>query len=152
MTPTQKKLRELRERQSKERGRMAELAVAAELSDETRGELDAIEGGTPDLERQIRAATVACETEESEQRTAARTGEGADLLDTEDRERVELRGKVKLTGYITAAIEQRSADGAEAEFNAAVGIAGNRFPLELLAPPERRAPRTEDRATTDADT
>ena len=33
--------------------------------------------------------------------------------------------------------------------NAAVGIGANRFPLELLAPPERRA---EDRATTDADT
>ena len=46
----------------------------------------------------------------------------------------------------------RSADGAEAEFNAAVGIGGNRFPLELLAPAERRAERTEDRATTDADT
>ena len=56
---------------------------------------------------------------------------------------------MKLTGYVTAAIEQRSADGAEAEFNAAIGIAGNRFPLELLAPPEQRA---EDRETTGVDT
>ena len=45
----------------------------------------------------------------------------------------------------------RSVDGAEAELNAASGIAGNRFPLELLAPPERRAERTEDRATTGVD-
>ena len=49
MTKTQLKLRELRERQSKERGRMAELAVADNLTDETRAELDTIETGTPDL-------------------------------------------------------------------------------------------------------
>lgn len=145
MTAAQKRLRELRERQSKERGRMAELAVVDELSDEQRAELDTIERGTPDLERQIRAATVAVEDEESEQRAAgaaARQPEG----DAEDRERAELRRKVKLSGYVAAAVEQRSADGVEAEFNAAVGIAGNRFPLELLAPP------LETRATTDVDT
>ena len=59
MTKTQLKLRELRERQSKERGKMAELAVADNLTDETRAELDTIETGTPDLDRQIRAATSA---------------------------------------------------------------------------------------------
>ena len=45
MTPTQKRLRDLRDRQSKERGRMAELAVAENLTDETRAELDGIEKG-----------------------------------------------------------------------------------------------------------
>ena len=70
MTETQKALRELRERQSKERGRMAELAVADDLTDETRAELDTIEAGTLDLERQLRAATIAVETEETEQRAA----------------------------------------------------------------------------------
>ena len=151
MTKAQKTLRDLRNRQSKERGKMAELGGAESLTDETRAELDGIEAGTPDLERQIRAATVAVETEESEQRAAGAAGE-TPAGDAEDRERAELRGKVKLTGYISAAIEQRSAAGAEAEFNAAVGIAGNRFPLELLAPPEQRSARTEDRAVTAADT
>ena len=87
----------------------------------------------------------------SEQRAAgnaARQPEG----DAETRERTELRNKVKFSSYVAAAIEQRSADGAEAEFNAALGIAGNRFPLELLAPPEQRAARVETRATTDVDT
>ena len=42
---TTKKLRELRERQSRERGRMAELALLDELSDEQRSELDVIERG-----------------------------------------------------------------------------------------------------------
>ena len=151
MTPAQKRLTELRARQSKERGKMAELAQADSLSDEQRSELDGIETGTPDLERQIRAAMIAAETEEAEQRAAAKAGKQP-AGDAETRERAELRGKVKLTGYVAAAVEQRSADGAEAEYNAALGIAGNRFPLELLAPPERRAARTEERATTDVDT
>ncbi len=151
MTPAQTKLRQLRDRQSKERGRVAELAVADALTDETRAELDAIETGTPDLERQLRAATSAVEAEETEQRDAATTGH-KEGLDTEDRERAELRDKVKLGGYVAAAIEQRAAVGAEAEYNAAVGLSGNRFPLELLAPPEQRAARVEDRAVTGVDT
>ena len=63
VTAAQKRLRELRERQSKERGRMAELGLVDELKDEQRAELDTIEKGTPDLERQIRGATVAVDTE-----------------------------------------------------------------------------------------
>ena len=145
MTPAQKRLRELRERASKERQRMAELANEESLTDETRAELDRIEAGTPDLERQLRAAQKAVDAEEAEQRAAgaaARQPEG----DAEDRERSELRAKVRLSGYVAAAVEQRGADGAEAEYNAALGIAGNRFPLELLAPP------VEERATTDTNT
>ena len=150
MTDAQKRLRQLRERQSKERGRMAELSRVDSLSDEQRAELDGVETGTPDLERQLRAATIAVETEESEQRAA---GEAASQPagDAETRERAELRAKVKLGSYVSAAMEQRSAAGAEAEYNAAIGIGGNRFPLELLAPPERRA-ADEDRAATAADT
>ena len=151
MTSAQKRLRDLRERQSKERGRMAEISLADELSDEHRAELNAIEKGTPDLERQLRAAAIALETEEAEQRAAgaaARAPEG----DAETRERAELRSKVKLTSYVAAAIEQRSADGVEHEYNAALGISGNRFPIELLAPHEKRAARVETRATTDVDT
>ena len=152
MTPAQTKLRQLRERQSKERGRVAELAVADELTDETRSELDTIETGTPDLESQIRAATVVVEAEETEQRDAAATG-NKEGLDTEDRERLELRSKVRMGRYVLAAMENRAADGAEGELNAAVGIGANRFPLELLAPPERRVTAgPEDRAVTAVDT
>ena len=145
MTKAQKRLRELRDRQSKERGKMAELALADNLTDEQRSELDTIEQGTPDLERQLRAAQVAVDDEDAEQRAAgnaARKPEG----DAEERERAELRAKVRLGRYVAAAVEQRAADGAEAELNAALGFAGNRFPLELLAPP------VETRATTDTDT
>ena len=144
MTSVQLKLKELRQRQSVERGRMAELAIADALTDETRAEMDELETGTSDLERQLRAAQAAVDLEEAEQRTAAPShDEGGDA---EDREILELRSKVKLSGYVVAALEQRAADGAEAEYNAAKDIAGNRFPLELLAP------AIETRAATDADT
>ena len=144
MTKAQKRQRDLLERRSKERGRMAELSLLDELNDEQRAELDQIEKGTPDLERQLRAAQIAVDSEEEEQRAAgdtARQPEG----DAEDRERAELRAKVRMAAYVTAAVEQRAASGAEAEYNAAIGIAGNRFPLELLAP-------VEERATTDTNT
>ena len=140
MTKSQKRLRELRERQSKERGRMAELAVVDELDDEKRAELDKIESGTPDLERQLRAAQIAVDAEQEGEKRAAGPED-----DAEARELRELRGKIRLGSYVTAAIEQRAANGVEGEFNAALGIAGNRFPLELLAP------AVEERATSDTD-
>ena len=147
MTKAQKRLRELRTRQSQERGKMAELALLDELTDEQRSELDGIEAGTPDLERLLRAAETAVETEEAEQRS-----EGPDLEDGEGAELRAIRERVTMAGFFAAALEGRGAAGAESELNAALkipllGIAGGtQFPLELLAP------RTERRETSDTDT
>ena len=143
MTTAQKRLQELRNRQSTERGTMAELAQVDSLSDEQRGELDSIEKGTPDLERQIRAAMIAAETEEREAETKE-----TDSPDTEMRERVELRSKASLTNFLLAAARGRFVDGPEAELCAAAGVQG--IPLELwdtAAPAEQRR---EDRAITPA--
>ena len=54
MTP--KRLRELLDRQSRERQHMVEIAALDALTLEIRSELDALEGGLSDLERRIRAA------------------------------------------------------------------------------------------------
>ena len=129
MTSTQKRLRDLRDRQSKERGRMAELALLDTLSDEQRSELDVIEKGTPDLERQMRAATIALEDEEKDAETRAATDP-----DAGQRERIELRNRASLTGYLRAALEGRQVDGAEAELRSAAGVSG--IPLELWDVPE----------------
>ncbi len=64
-------------------------------------------------------------------------GEGAEFRALESR--------VTLAGYIGAAWESRAIAGAEAEFNAALEMPLDRFPLRVLAPPEQRR-------TTDADT
>ena len=134
MTPAQKKLRDLKERQSRERQRMAELGMADNLTDETRAELDTIETGTPDLERQLRAATQAVEQEDAEQRTQ----QTAASPDPEMRERIELRGKAQLTNYLLAAARGRLVGGPEAELCAAAGVTG--IPLELWdTPAEHRA-------------
>ena len=148
MTPTQRRLRDLRERQSRERQRMAELAVAAELTDETRAELDQIEKGTPDLERRLRAVTVALEQEDAEAETRAIVSP-----DAEQRERIELRSKAMLTNYLLAAARGRMVDGAEAELQAASGISGHGIPLELWdVPTEQRGAEgeRETRAITPA--
>ena len=134
MTNAQKRLRDLRDRQSRERGRMAELSLIDELGDEQRSELDAIEKSTPDLERQLRAAGVALEIEEKETETRAATEP-----DAERRERVELRSKAQLTTYFLNAARGRMADGAESELQAAAGVSGHGIPLELWdVPIERR--------------
>ena len=137
MTEAMKRLRELRERQSKERQRMAELSREASLTTETRAELDGIEAGTPDLERQIRAATLAVEAEDAA--STVRTTDGGE--DAAAREKRELRAKVKVVRYLSAAISGRRLDGAEAEYAQAEGVNG--IPLAAFDEPERR---TETRA------
>ena len=141
MTNSQKRLRELRERQSKERQRMAELALVDELSDEQRSELDTLERGTPDLERQIRASVIAVEDEEKEAETRMATEP-----DREMRERTELRSRASLTNFLTAAISGRQVSGAEAELQGVAGI-GDGIPLELWDVPQPVEQRQTDAAT-----
>ncbi len=144
MTPAQKRLRELRDRQSRERQRMAELSQADQLTDETRAELDAIETGTPDLERQIRAAVVSLDDEER-----AAEEEAKAEPDSEMRERVELRSKAMLVNYLLAASKGRVVGGAEAELCAAAKVQG--IPIELWdVPRETRSQDGEQRAVTPA--
>ena len=142
MTEAQRKLRELTERQSRERQRMSELALLDELDDETRSELDKLERGTADVERQLRAARQAVQDEER----AAEESAAADEPDAEMRERLELREKASLTSYITAALSGRMVDGAEAELRSAAGISDG-VPLELWDVP----PKTEKRADVQTD-
>ena len=141
MSPAQTKLRTLRDRQSTERGRMAELGMAESLTDETRAELDTIESGTPDLERQLRAAQTGVDEEE---RSAKITKDAEP--DGEARERDELRSRAKVGGYLTAALRGRAPSGAEAEFAQAEGVDG--IPFSLWQPPRRTA--DEERAITAA--
>ena len=144
MTESQRRLRELRGRQSKERGRMAELAREDNLTDETRAELDSIEKATPDLERQIRAAMAALEGEEREAETRA-----ADSPDAEQRERIELRSKASLTTFLTCALAGRQVGGAEAELRSAAGI-GDGIPVELWDTADAKAEIRQTDAVTNA--
>ena len=71
---------------------MAELSREDSLTDETRAELDGIEKNTPDLERQLRAAQIAVDSEDREAKDKGGddpTKGGA----PEQRERLELRSR-----------------------------------------------------------
>ena len=145
MTDAQRRLRELRDRQSRERGRMAELSREENLTPETRAELDAIESGTSNLEAQLRAAQVAVEEEDVEAKAkgAEAPGSGA----PEQRERQELRSRASVGRYLTAALRGRAPDGAEAELQQAAGVDGIPFEIWERPPQEQR---DEQRAITAA--
>ena len=128
------------------------LSREAELTDETRNELDQIETRSADHERQIRAARLAVDEEDAEAQRKGATG--ADGLDPEKRERLELRGKASLGAYLMAALRGRAVTGAEAELQEAVGVDG--IPLELwdsreaLEARARRVGQAEHRDITPA--
>ena len=94
----------------------------ADLTDEIRAESTALQSEFADLETRHQAAIVA----EGETETRANETE----LDSEARERLELRSTASLTAYIRAALSGRQVDGPEAELRDAAGI-GNGIPLEL---------------------
>ena len=64
---------------------------------------------------------------------------------SEEKAEVELRSKVDFGKYIGAAMTGTGVtNGAEAELNEHLGLAANQFPMDLLAPVEKRAARDGD--------
>ncbi len=106
------------------------------LTDEVRAEADKLTREYRDTETRHRAAIVAAD--------GAEPPGGGDDLDAETRELRRLEDRAQVANYVGAAMEMRAASGAELEYNQALGIGGERFPLRLLAP-------RETQATTDAD-
>ena len=126
--------------QSEKREKINGLLAKDELTNEERSELATLTGRMQETEVEYRAAIVA---EESD--LEKRKADGGDGLDPEERERMELRSKSKFANFVGAAMENRAAVGAEAEYMAALGMpgvglnGGTAFPLSMLAPPEVRA-------------
>ena len=110
-----------------------------ERTEEQSAELTKLSDRLKAMEPEIRAAILANPDESETETTETDT-------DAESRERQELRAKVTLSGHIAAAMEERELEGAELEYNQALGLRSRgAFPLELLAPEH------EERATTDVD-
>ena len=116
------------------------------------GDLIGLEARSEEQETEFRAATKKLNQLESNFQAALALDlenerKARAAFDGEDKERNELRSKVKLGGYVEAALEQRAATGVELEFNQSMEVPSNHFPLELLAGTEK----VEKRATTDVD-
>ena len=119
-------------------------AAGTDPSQEDIGKADAATREIRSMEVRYRAAVL---TEENEDREARMAGE----MDPETRELHGLETNSRMHRYIGAALEMRSVDGAEAELNSHLKIAGNRFPLQILAPSEAELRARETRAVTDAE-
>ena len=106
---------------SEQRARLGELGALDELTPELRAELDTLGTAHTDTEAQLRAAIAA---------DAAATPPGDPVVDSEVRERVELRGRASFGRYLHAALTGAQISGAESEFQAACKVPG--IPLDLF--------------------
>ncbi len=128
---------------SETRQKLNGLLAKDKLSETERSEMDTLSKRMGEIESEYRAAVTA----ESDI-----AGSGGPAPDSEDRERSELRSKIRLGRYLLTAMRGGNIDGAEAEYNASREMRSEDFPLELLAPlpaPETRSEtrESEDRAT-----
>jgi len=119
---------ELRE----ESGRLA----AVELTDESRGRLQAIGGQIADIELRLRAAKLTADEAERNSQVAETAN------DPETRERAELRSRVKVGEILGAVMKGQRPPSVVAECGEACGlrpqdVAAGHFPLDLLAPEVR---------------
>ena len=113
-------LQKLQVRASELRARLNTISGLDELTDEIRSESETLSTEYTDTETKIRAAIVA-EGDDAEKRSTDTAGV---TVTAEMRERLELRGKSRLSNYIRAAINGRSVDGPESELSAAHGCPG----------------------------
>ena len=122
--------------QSEIRQRLNALLGQEALDDGERTELETKTSRAQEVEVELRAAIIA-EPDDAETRETA--------LDTETRERLELRGKARLGRYVEAAMRGRAVDGAESELMSAAGVDG--IPLELWEKPVEQRDITPAGAT-----
>ena len=109
-------------RASEIRQRLNEVAGMTELSDEVQAESDALTTEYASVETRKRAALVA-ESEEAVEVHAT--------PDAEDRERVRLRDRCSLGGYILARLQGRLPAAEHAEYMSACGVE-NGIPIDLF--------------------
>ena len=131
-------------KQSKAREQLnALLAIEPdERSDDQRGEVGTLTTELTGLEPELRAA-LAAEGPAVETRT--------DNLDSEARERLELRSKASLGAFVVAALQGRMPSGAEQEYREACGAQPGHIPLDLWEQ-DRPVLTAEERAATPAPT
>ena len=111
----------LRIQQSETRERINAL-LAEDATDESRAEMRELTTRAQNIEVELRAAIVA--EPDAEVRTVP--------MDSEHRERLQLRQAASLTNYLTAALQGRMPSGAELELRQAAGVSDTGIPVELF--------------------
>ena len=129
MTGNQNALRAIQDDLEEIETRSAEIISAEDINDEADAEIRELAGKKKNL-LERRSAVRLLLDEDDAKSVVLDNG-----MDAEMRERLELRGRASLTGYLRAAISGRQVDGAERELAEAAGVDG--IPLELWDTPER---------------
>ena len=111
----------LRIQQSETRERINAL-LAEDATDESRAEMRELTTRAQNIEVELRAAIVA--EPDAEVRTVP--------MDSEHRERLQLRQAASLTNYLTAALQGRMPSGAELQLRQAAGVSDTGIPVELF--------------------
>ena len=106
------------------RTRLSELGGDADLTDETRSEIDTLRNEYGDTERKTQALMLAEDTPK---------------IETHDTSRSDLEDRSSVGEIFAATLEHRSTTGATAELQTELGLQGNQVPLELLRGVEDRA-------------
>ena len=128
------KLQELQIKQSEIRERINELLGMTERTDEQTTELRELTTKAQAIEPEIRAA-IAVEA-------PVEVDGNGQATDPEVRERLELRGRATVGGFLLAALQGRVPAGAEAEYAAAMNAPAGAVPMDLW---EANRPAVETR-------
>ena len=121
------------------RQKINDLLLLDTRSEAQQTDLERLTGDIQKFEPELRAAIAAEPDPETR----------VDTVDAETRERIELRGRASLSGYLVAALAGRMPDGANAEYAAAHHAAPGHIPIDLW---EADRPAAELRAATPAPT
>ena len=138
------KLHELQLKQSEIREKLNTLLGKEARTEVEDAELRELTDQAQKLEPEIRAALVA----EGDDERAAREAAEAAGVDPETRERLELRSRATLGGFLLSALQGRLPGGAESEYAAACGVTDG-IPVDLFEQ-DRPAPETRADAVTPA--
>lgn len=133
MTANQRALRNIEDQIEQVETRSAEILSAESLNEEADTELKELAGKKKTLLERRSAVRLLLEQDDAK---AVVTDNG---LDAEQRERVVLRSKARLTEYFKAAAQGRMVSGAEMELRQAAGVSG--IPLEIFDVPDEREKR-----------
>ena len=121
------KVQELQIKQSETREKINGLLAKESRTEAEDTELRELTTEAQRIEPELRAALA---VEDDTERRIREAG----ALDTEARERIELRGRARLSRFLSVNARGALPDGAEAELSAAAGINGAEIPLELWEP------------------
>ncbi len=143
------KLQEIQVRESEIREKLNGLLAKDERTDAEDQELRDLTAESLKLQPQIRAAMVAESDEERRAREAVAAAGG--VTDPETRERLELRERSTLGGFLLARLEGRLPAGAEAEYGASLAVKPGDIPLDLFEVDRARVEARQRALETRAD-